>query len=301
MRISTHQMQQYALTSLLDRQTELSKTQQQVATGRKFLSPADDPPGAVAALEFTQQLESIEQYQRNIDLASSSLSVEDSALTSIQSQLQRVRELAVQAGNGAMNAEGRTALAYEVRQLQESVLALANIRDASGEYMFSGYQSQTAPYTDAGGGVFNYNGDQGQRLIDVSSSTRIIATDAGEQVFSGLPAATGGVTDIFAIIYDLATNLESNVFTPNTIADLDTAMARISDTQASVGARQNSLDAIKDLNESFKLDTQKNLSLVHDLDYAEAVSRLNQQLAGMQAAQEAFLRIQNLSLFNLLR
>lgn len=301
MRISTHQLQQSALNSMLEQQAKLSKTQQEVATGKKFLTPADNPPAAVAALELTQQLESIAQYQRNIDRAASALSIEDETFAALQNQLQRVRELAVQAGNGALDANGRKAIAYEVRQLQQAVLALANTRGADGEYLFSGYQTQTAPYTDAGAGIFIYNGDQGQRLVEVAPSTQVAATDAGARIFGALPAAGGGITDVFAVIYNLAANLESNTFSPNAIADLDTAMARIVDSQASVGARQNMLDALKDLNGSFELDTQKNLSAVQDLDYAEAVSRLNRQLAGLQAAQEAFLRIQNLSLFNLLR
>ena len=301
MRISTQQMQQYAVSAMLDRQATLSKTQQEIATGRKFLTPADNPPAAVEALELTQQLAGVEQHQRNIDRAASSLGLEEQTLGSMTEQLQRVRELAVQAGNSSLGAAGRLAMSYEVRQLQNSVLALANTRDPDGEYLFSGYQSKTQPYTDAGGGVFTYNGDQGQRLIEVAPSTRVAATDAGARIFGALPAAGGGTTDVFAVIANFATNLESNTFTPNTIADLDSALTSLSNARASIGARQNELDAIKYLNESFGLDTQKKLSSVQDLDYAEAVSRLNLQLVGLQAAQQAFVRIQNLSLFNLLR
>ncbi len=301
MRISTHQIQQSALNTMLNQQTKLSKTQLEVASGRKFLTPADDPLAAVAALDLTAQLGGIEQYQRNIDRASSSLGLEDVTLGSMTEQLQRVRELAVQAGSSSLGAAGRLAISYEARQLQNSVLALANTRGPDGEYLFSGYQSKTQPYTDAGAGVFTYNGDQGQRLIEVAPSTQVAATDAGVRIFGALPAAAGGTTDVFAVIANFATNLESNTFTPNTITDLDTALTSVAGARASVGARLNTLDAVKSLNESFGLDTQKNLSAVQDLDYAEAVSRLNLQLTGLQAAQAAFVRIQNLSLFNLLR
>jgi flagellar hook-associated protein 3 FlgL len=301
MRISTNQMQQYGVNSLLEQQAKLSKTQQQVASGKKVLTPADDPPAAVAALEYTRTIENLAQYQRNIDRAGYALNLEEQTLGSVQEQLLRLRDLALQGGNGTLGAQGRLVLSYEVRQLEQSVLDLANTRDADGNYLFSGFQILTQPYTDGGGGVFNYNGDQGERQIQVAPSTTMVVTDPGSQVFSAIPAALGGVTDVFAIIDAFAAGLEANTFSANTITDLDSAIKRIVGTRASVGARLNTLDAIEQLNESYSVDNQQNLSDVQDLDYAEAVSRLNLQLVGLQAAQEAFSRIQNLSLFNYLR
>lgn len=301
MRISTMQMQQTALNAMLDQQTKLSKTQNQVASGRKVLTPADDPTAAAQALEYTQQLARFTQYQNNIARAGSSLSSQDETLGAAVDQLQRLRELAVQAGSSTLGASGRLAISYEVRKLNDSILDLANTRGADGEYLFSGYQTQTAPYTDAGGGVYTYNGDQGQRQLEVSPSTRIVASDSGARIFGALPAAAGGLTDVFAVISKFASDLESNTYSAGTIRDLDTATASIVGARASVGARENSLDAIKALNSSFTQQTQQNLSGVQDLDYAEAVTRLNMQLAGLQAAQQAFVRIQNLSLFNSLR
>lgn len=301
MRISTVQLQTNAVSEMLDRQVKLGKTQLEVASGKKFLSPSDDPPGAVAALEYTRQLGSLNQYKTNIDRAYSSLTTEEATLGSLQEQLQRLHELAIQAGSATLGAAGRLAISYEVRGLQQAVLNLVNTQDQDGQYLFSGFQSQTQPYTDGGGGVFTYNGDQGQRLIEVAPSTRVAAADAGARIFGGLSAAAGGTTDVLKVIYDFATDLESNTFDTNTLTDLDTAMTSILGARAVTGARLNMLDEFKSLNASFTVDTQSSLSDVQDLDYAEAVSRLNLQLAGLKAAQESFVRIQNLSLFNILR
>lgn len=301
MRISTMQMQQTALNAMLDQQTKLSKTQNQVASGIKVLTPSDDPIAAVGILENSQQLASITQYQSNINRAASLLTSEDTTLGSMQDYLQRLRELSITAGNGNLGAAGRLAISYEVRQLQNAMLDMANTRDADGQYLFSGYQSQTQPYTDAGGGVFTYNGDQGQRQIEIAPSTQIATADAGARIFGALPAAAGGTTDVLAIIAKFATDLEAGTFNATTITDLNTAMTSVTGARASVGARQNTLSSVKDLNASFSIDTQKSLSEKRDLDYAEATSRLNLQLVGLQAAQQAFVRIQNLSLFSLLR
>lgn len=301
MRISTVQMQQTALNSMLDQQTKLSKTQNQIASGRKLLTPSDDPIAASQALEYTQQLARFEQYQNNITRAAASLSAQGETLGAMADQLQRLRELAIQGGSSTLGASGRLAISYEVRKLHDAMLDLANTRGADGEYLFSGYQSQTAPYTDAGAGVYTYNGDQGERQLEVAPSTRITAAQAGARIFGALPAAGGGLTDVFAVIYNFATDLESNTSSTNTITDIDTALASIVGAQAGIGASENNLDAIKALNASVTLQTQQNLSGVQDLDYAEAVSRMNLQLTGLQAAQQAFVRIQNLSLFNFLR
>jgi flagellar hook-associated protein 3 FlgL len=301
MRISTNQLQQYGVNAMLDQQARLSKTQLQVASGKKFLSPAEDPAAAVAALEYTRTLGTLEQYQRNIDRAAYALNLEEQTLGSVQDHLMRLRELALQAGSGGPGPSGRLALSYEVRQLQQAVLDFANTRDADGHYVFGGFQNLTQPYTDAGSGVFTYSGDQGQRLIQVAPSTTIVVTDPGSEIFNAIPAAAGGITDVFAIIDSFAAGLEVNTFNANTIADLDSALERVVGTRASVGARINALEATEELNSSYTVDNQQNLSKVQDLDYAEAVSRLNLQLAGLEASQLSFARIQNLSLFNYLR
>lgn len=301
MRISTVQLQLNAVSEMINRQAELGKTQQEVASGKKFLSPSDDPPGAVAALDYSRQIGSLDQYKVNIERAYSASITEEATLAAIQDKMLRLQDLALEAGNGSLGASGRSAISYEVRGLLQDILNTANTRDANGDYIFSGFESATQPYTDAGGGVFTYNGDQGQRLIEIAPSTRVAASDPGARIFGGLDAAAGGKTDVFAIIADFATDLEAGTFNVNTITDLNTAMTSVLGARAVTGTRLNALEGIKTLNESFTLDAKKNLSDVQDLDYAEAIGRLNLQLAGLEAAQQAFTRIQNLSLFNFLR
>ena len=96
MRISTQMMQRYAVSSILDRQTDLNRTQQQLASGKKILTPAEDPSGTTQLLALQQQLDQSTQYQSNIDRLNSRLEVEETVLSSVGDALQRVRELAVQ-------------------------------------------------------------------------------------------------------------------------------------------------------------------------------------------------------------
>jgi len=82
---------------------------------------------------------------------------------------------------------------------------------------------------------------------------------------------------------------------------LDNALGRIIDTRAKVGARLNAMEQQQNANEAAKLQIATSLSAVEDVNLTEAVSRLSQQLGTLEASQQSFVRIQNLSLFNFLR
>lgn len=85
------------------------------------------------------------------------------------------------------------------------------------------------------------------------------------------------------------------------ITDLDQALGHVLEVRTAVGARLNSLDALRDENEALKIQLQKARSEVQDLDYAEAVSRLQLQMTTLQGTLQLFAQIEQLSLFNLLR
>jgi len=81
---------------------------------------------------------------------------------------------------------------------------------------------------------------------------------------------------------------------------LDTAIGRLLEVRAQVGARLNVLDSQDATNQDFKLSIESTKANIEDLDIAEAISRFNLQVVSLQAAQQAFVKVQGLSLFNLL-
>ncbi len=306
MRISTAQMQSQAVRSMMDRQVELSYTQQQVATGKRILSPSDDVIGSTQVIALQQSIDTQTQFQENADMAESRLFSEENALTQTINVLQRSRELAIQGNNGSQSATNRAALASEIRQNLAEVLTLANTTDGNGEYVFAGYNVGTAPFTEVGNPVgsglydFNYSGDNGQRNLQIGATRQIPVGDPGSDVFVNIPASGGGTQSVFETLEQLALSLESNSPNMAAVGDLQSALNQFDGFRAKVGARQNAIDSQRDFNEDVKLEAQKRLADVQDLDYAEAISRLNLQLAGLEASQQSFARIQNLSLFNFL-
>ncbi len=306
MRISTAQMQSQAVRSMMDRQTELSYTQQQVATGKRILSPSDDVTGSTRVIALQQNIDTVTQYQRNADMAEGRLATEESALTQAINVLQRSRELAIQGNNGSLSAANRAALATEIRQNLAEVLALANTTDGNGEYIFAGYNVGSAPFSEVenpvGSGLYDYNytGDNGQRNLQIGAARQIPVGDPGSDVFVNIPESGGGTRSVFDTLEQLALSLEANTPNAAAVGDLESALNHLDGFRAKVGARQNAIDSHRDFNEDVRLEAQKRLSEVQDLDYAEAISRLNLQQAGLEASQQSFARIQNLSLFNFL-
>lgn len=300
MQLSTSQIYRQAVTSMLDKQAELAKTQQQLATGKNILSPSDDPSAATRVLNLTQVIDTTDQYQRNADFADTRLAQEETVLTDLGDMLQRVRELAVQANNATNTAQDRKVIAIEVRQTLKSMLQVSNTKDVNGEYLFSGYKTDTEPFSDDGSGNFSYAGDQGQRSVQVGPKRQVITGDAGDDVFLKVDNGAGGVSSMFSALYDFATDLEANNSSASTITRMDSALESVTSTRASVGARMNMVDNQRNANASFNLVLQQNRSALNDLDYAEAVSRFEQQMLALRASQQTFVKIEGLSLFNYL-
>ena len=126
---------------MLKKQTDLHKTELQLSSGKRILKPSDDAAASVKVLDLKETQEKIKQYQRNADALEGKLAQEETALTSIQNTLQRVRELAVQGNSDSLNTSNRQAIAEEIRQHLENFMQLANTRDSNGEYIFSGFST----------------------------------------------------------------------------------------------------------------------------------------------------------------
>lgn len=300
MRLSTSQIFQQAVSAMQNTQTDLAGTQLQLATGKKILSPSDDPSAATRILGLDRAIETTAQYQRNADFAETRLSLEESALTDVSDLLQHVRELAVRSNNDALNYIDRNAIAVEVRANLDSLIQLANRQDAEGEYLFSGFQTDTRPFTDNGNGNFDYAGDQGQRSVQIDTRRQVAVGDSGDEVFMKIDDGAGGVSSMFDMLYDFVTDLEANNFTTTTMTRLDSAIDSVANTRALIGSRMNTIESQRNANENFTLALQTNRSNLEDLDYAEAITRFEQQLLALQASQQSFVKIEGLSLFNYL-
>ena len=190
MRISSIEQFQQGIDSILNQQAKLNQTQLQLATGKKVLKPSDDPAVATQLLNLSSLKANNLQYDRNINTAQNELELQESVLASSGNVLQRVRELVVQANNGTQSEQSHKAIADEISNLADELLQLANTKSPSGEYIFAGYNSRTPAFAKSGTS-YVYQGDQGQRLLQVSEDTQLAVRDNGADVFQGMSTGDG--------------------------------------------------------------------------------------------------------------
>ena len=184
MRISSQQIFNIATNSMADANEAIVNTQQQLSTGQRVLKPSDDPVASTKILALTEELGNLDQYQKNIDLASNDLTLQEGTLDGVNNIVQRMQELAVQAGNTAtLSPAEYKSLANEVDERMKEMVNLLNSRNAAGDYIFGGYKSTQPPFVGSASEGFNYVGDEGQKLVKVSNNTKIPATDSGKSIF----------------------------------------------------------------------------------------------------------------------
>lgn len=181
-RIATKWMYDQGVAAMQSQQSALVKTQEQLATGRRVLTPADDPVASAEALRISQADELNTQYARNQGMLRNRLDLAESVISSVDETYQQVRSTLVQAGNGAFADPDRTVLATQLQSLYQQLIGLANSRDGNGRYLFSGGKDGTQPFTATASGA-SYNGDEGQRLIQVSASRQLATSDNGSDIF----------------------------------------------------------------------------------------------------------------------
>ena len=298
MRISTHTLFESGAARLSELQSDMVKTQQQISTGRRVLTPADDPVAAARALEVTQSQSMNSQYGVNRDYAKSSLAAVEGSLTGVTELLQDVKTTIVAAGNATLGDMERGYMATELRGRFEQLLGMANSRDGQGNYLFSGFQTATPAFSKDASNNVTYDGDAGQRLMQVDTTRQLAVSHSGQAIFQG------GGQDVFKALNDLIAVLE----TPGTAgltAGLETANGKIDlaldnvlTVRASVGSRLQEIDALDSAGEDRHIQYSEILSGLQDLDYTQALTELSKQQLTLEAAQKSFVKASGLSLFN---
>ncbi|HLT14422.1 MAG TPA: flagellar hook-associated protein FlgL [Marinobacter sp.] len=406
-RISSQQIFSGGINRLQDLNSNLVNTQQQISTGKKVNKPSDDPVAAARILKLDQDLKRVETYGRNASLADNRLKQEESSLASAVDIIQRVRELTVQAGNGSLSANDRKSISAELKERLGQLANVANTRDASGEYIFSGFQGNTQAFVQDDSGAWVYQGDEGQRVLEIDDGVTVPISDHGKGIFEKIPASvsmtgtnsvdgfvsglalvnesdlrsafapavpddltvtvvdaagtlsitanggalnltptpapvvgetfevagieltvndavyaappaatdsfTIGVSDkqsVFATIENLIsgldtiakgtpkTNAEYDALIAESLTNLDNAQESLILKQTELGGRLNAVESTTAFLDDSALYTKEIRSQLQDVDYAEAISNLSFQSFVLQAAQQSFAQVSQLSLFD---
>jgi flagellar hook-associated protein 3 FlgL len=392
MRVTEGTGQQQFLTAINSLESSITQTQDDISSNQSFTSASQNPVAAGEVNTYNEALAQSQQYATNGNSAQTNLNTESNALTQIVSQLQSLRSLALEANSGTVSASDRSGIATQMQQIQNSLLALANTQNGSGDYIFSGYAAQTQPFALTASGAA-YSGDQGVSKVQIGADQSVATSDNGDTVFnqiksgngtftvtagvgntgtgligattvsnsgtydggtyqieftpagggaynivqgtntvssgtytdgstisfdglqialSGTPAAGDSFTvapsgnqSLFTTVQNListvsgsptSTTAMSNSITSQ-ISSLDQALTNMSDVQASVGGRLNSITTQQSVQTSQQTQLQTSIASLQGLNLASAITELDQQNTTLQAAMQAYTMTQGLSLF----
>lgn len=395
MRLSSATIYNQSLSSMLAQESAYQTAAQQVASGTRVVNPSDDSLAAAQAVNVRQAIAANEQYADSRAALTTSLSQEESTLDSINDAITSARALIVQANNGTLSDADRESIATSLQGVYDTLVTLANATDSNGNYLFSGYQSQSPAFAENADGELVYQGDSNVASQLVSSTQSMASGDNGATIFLSVSSSAGfiaeagdnsgtvtfdgpyitdtqdanygksftitfstaddgsaqysidgadpvaytsgetlevnGVSltlsgtpvdgdtisvstaaeaepDLFATLKTLISALQTPVETDadraalnNTLStasrELSNAQDNVLTVQTSVGSRLNQLEVLDAIGDDLALSYTERLSGLVDADYTESVTEYTSLQVALQAAQQTFVSIQKMSLF----
>ena len=302
MRIGTSHFNNLMLRAMQNSMQSLSRTTDQLATGKRILQPSDDAVDTVKLLHLENELTAIKQYQDNIDSGRALLQQQNVLYSSMNDLMLRARDIMLQAGNDTLSQSNRNALAHELDSINQSLLALANDQMADGQYRFSGTTSNQKPVS-LSGTDYVYNGNSNQRVINISGSAQIPVIQSGDALFfdSSSPAGYDSIFDALDAAADGLRNPTAlSTTVANTLSWIDNTVSMIGDAQSRAGSNLATLDRVEESHKDIKLMASQLHSGLEDVDMISATTQLNQQQVVLSATQQVYSSITKLSLFNYL-
>ena len=288
-------------------QTKLAKSQAQLAQGKQIINPSDAPDKAATIQRLNSVLSRQASYQTSLGNVKTRLDGEETALNSATDLIIRIKEISVQAANDTLGPQNRQALATEMQALRDQLLSLANTRDSNGNYLFAGSKVTQPAFAVDASGYPTYQGDQTRMQVSIGDQRSIAVNRTGTDAFVSVARtdAQGNSQGVgfFQSIDQLIAGIKGSDqrAMQQGIGEMDKLLQGISMAQAAVGSDQATLEQQTAVIEATTLNLKTTLSSVQDLDYASAVTTMNQQMLSLEAAQSSFAKISQLNLFNFIK
>ena len=307
MKISTSYLFDRATQQMSTVQTDLAKTQAQIAARKQVLNPSDAPDQAASIQRLKSIIGRQNSYTNTLENVQSRLDAEDSSLGSASDLLIRVKEISVQAANGTLGTNDRKALGTELQGLRDQLLSLANSQDSNGNYLFAGSRVREPAFAVDASGYPAYQGDQTRMNVVVGEQRTFAINRTGTDAFvrvvrtdaSGVSSGVG----FFQSLDELTTAVNGSDIKniQRGIGEMDRLLEGVSLARADVGTDMKTVEQQTSVVEDTVLSLKTTLSNIEDLDYATAITEMKKQMLALEAAQSSFAQISQLNLFNYLK
>ncbi len=309
-RVSTYQVNKTFANQLNNTQSKFNKLTQQITSGDRISSTIEDPVAARGIIKANKELSNIDEYKNNIELADNELSTVDATLKSINDQLDKAHDLAMQIANGTLGEEQITAYQQELDSIIDNVTRLANTQ-YDDQYLFAGTRTTTPPYTAGANGGLEYAGNDEARYAIIGENKTEQINLIGKDYFGSADFTTNadgtitynGGDGAFGALYKLKASIQdgSNIDTDSlkdAMGELDESVNTVTAGKTKVGAIGSTFDDMLTSYENDSLNITKLRSNLQDTDLPSAISDWYSAYQSMQASYTMMGQRANLSLLN---
>ncbi len=293
-RVTQTMLNNNMMRNLSNSMFNMDKLQNQLSSGRKISKPSDDPVVATRGMFYRSSLIENEQFQRNVDEAQSWMELSDKSLDEATSVLQRARELVVQSGNGSLDKDSLVAIAEEIGQIKEHLGNIAN-QTVGGRYIFAGTDTKNPPFDYQKGDFTNTN--NAEIRLEMNKQIFLPINVSGQAIFN----YPDNGNNVFKLLDKIVADLKSNKPATDHLGELDNQLDNLLAERASLGARINRIELIKDRLSSEEVNVTKLMAENEDADVAKVITELKMQENVHRAALGAGSRIIQPTLLDFLR
>lgn len=307
MKISSNQYYEVLTKQLAKQQESIGELQTQLATGKKTAVPSSDIESSLEGLSIKSVLQRQSAYETNLSYVRDRLTIEESVVTSFQDYVYRLKDLAITASSGTYSDDDIGFMKAEAEGVLEELISLSNSRDSQNSYLFSGTSTNIQPFQKQADGSIAYKGNSAELKIQVDSGYEVKINSSGANLAGQIERTnqngnTQNIT-IFEVARDfiaaLGTNTKADI--SRSIDEFDELGNQVGGQIANLGIRQNLLEERLEIIEEKKTVYEQLLSNIEDTDYSEAITSLSSDMLALEAAQNTFAKVTQMSLFNFLR
>lgn len=275
---------------------DMAKAQHQVASGRAYRVPSDNPAASQRTIGEYAELGALDSYRRTADAAQGRLAAMDSAIADIVEKLTAAISTAQGARGSSVTPDARQAIADAIGGLRESVLSTVN-SPYQGSSLFSGTNVDAVAYVNTGGG-WTYQGNAETVRVEVARGRDVAQTWDGQSVLQG-----GAAADVFTVLDDLEAAIRAGdpAGMDTGVAELQAAFDRAIRAQGRLGADENGVDDAMARLSDLRVATEARRSKSEDANAAEAIAKLNQADVAYRSALGAVSTTGRLTLLDYLK
>lgn len=306
MRISTNTIYQTGTNRLLSLQAKQSQLNEQISSGKRVSKPSDDPVASARILELNNAKNINAGYTDTRNTAKTTLETYESNLTNITNTILNAQSSLIAAGNASYSDTERRFVGNEIQNALDGLLGLANSKDANGNYLYAGANTDEAAFNST---TAAFEGNNYRQKLQIGIERQMEVSFSGDKVFQ--QDVNGNSNDIFIALRNMVTALNTpitddasrtayNTALSDTITKVRSSLDQILNVRAEIGSKLNEINTLDNTGSDLDFQYTKSISSLEDLDYTEALSELAKQNTLIEAAQKSFVATTSLSLFSMI-